>query len=110
MSAYRFLSDHSIAGQYYPAGTVASTADAGGSLPVGWRPSGSVDPVDAPALAAFYAAGPQFPGNPIRTQFTGINVPRPATVWLPVPGSATPPTKMYSLSGLGAALAPVSGF
>jgi hypothetical protein len=109
MSRYRFLSDHWIGGQYFPAGTIASTADViAGTLPVGWTPSGSVDPIDAPALAAFYAVGPQFPGNPIRTQFTGIDVVPAITSWSPVPGTSNP-TRQYRLGGLGAALPPVQG-
>jgi hypothetical protein len=109
MSQYRFLSDHWIGGQYYPAGTTASTADViGGSLPVGWVPSGAVDPIDAPALAAFFNAGPQGPLNPVRTQFTGIDVVPPITAWKPVAGTATP-TRTYRLTGLGAALPPVFG-
>jgi hypothetical protein len=109
MSQYRFLSDHSIGGQYYPAGTTASTADVvGGSLPVNWVPSGAVDPLDAPALTAFFNAGPQVPLNPIRTQFTGIDVIPATTAWKPVPGTATP-TRSYKLTGLGAGLPAVFG-
>jgi hypothetical protein len=33
VSQYRMLSDHSIRGQYYQAGDIASTADVGGTLP-----------------------------------------------------------------------------
>jgi hypothetical protein len=109
MATYRMLSDHSIGGQYYPAGTTASTADViGGTLPLNWTPSGSVDPLDAPALAAFFAVGPQVPLNPVRTQFTGINVVPATTAWLPVPGTGNP-TRFYRLGGLGAALPPVLG-
>jgi hypothetical protein len=109
MSQYRFLSDHYIGGAIYPAGTTASTADViGGSLPVGWVPSGAVDPLDAPALAAFFNAGPQQPLNPIRTQFTGINVVPAITALAPVPGTSNP-TRTYRLTGLGAALPPVLG-
>jgi hypothetical protein len=108
MSSYRFLSDHSIRGQYYPAGTTASTADVGGSLPLNWVPSGAVDPVDPAALAAFYAAGPQVPGNPIRTQFTGINVVPAITFWRRVSGSN--PNVLYQLQGLGLGLPPVLGY
>jgi hypothetical protein len=109
MSTYRMLSDHSIRGQYYPAGTTASTADViGGSLPLNRVPSGSVDPLDAPALAAFFAAGPQQPLNPVRTQFTGVNVVPAITAWAPVVGTASP-TRTYKLTGLGVGLPPVLG-
>jgi hypothetical protein len=108
MSKYYFLSDHSIGGQYYPAGTIASTADViGGTLPLNWTPSGSVDPLDASALAAFYAQGPQQPQNPIRTQFTGINVVSAITFWKFVSGAN--PFRFYQLQGLGLALPPVLG-
>jgi hypothetical protein len=108
LSQYRFLSDHSIRGQYYSAGSTASTADVGGTLPVGWVPSGAVDPVDPAALAAFYAAGPQVPGNPIRTQFTGIDVVPAITFWRRVSG--TNPFVLFGLTGLGVNLPPVLGY
>jgi hypothetical protein len=109
LSQYRFLSDHWIGGQYYPAGTVASTADVGGTLPVGWQPSGAVDPTDVAALTAFYAAGPQGPLNPVRAQFTGINVNPPTTRWLPVAGTANP-NRLFTLSGLGVGLPAQLGY
>jgi hypothetical protein len=109
MSQYFFLTDHWIGGQYYSAGTTAFTRDViGGTLPTGWVPSGGVDPLDAPALAAFYAQGPQFPFVPSRTQFTGVNVVPPITFWKPVVGSANP-NRMYQLQGLGLGLPPVLG-
>jgi hypothetical protein len=107
MSTYRMLSDHSIRGQYYPAGTIASTADVGGTLPTGWTPSGSVDPLDGPALAAFYATGPQQPLNPVRTQFTGVDVVPAITFWKFASGAN--PFRFYQLQGLGLALPPVLG-
>jgi hypothetical protein len=110
LSQYRFLSDHSIGGQYYPAGTIASTADViGGTLPVGWTPSGSVDPLDSPAVTAMWTAGPQGPLNPIRTQFTGIDVVPAITAWKPVPGTSNP-NRLYALTGLGAALPSKLGY
>ena len=85
MSLYRFLADHSVGPFYFQAGTTASTADDGvGLLPVGWVPTGGVEPLDSSAVAAFFAAGPQF-GWPIRQQWTGIGVPRPVTYWVPDP-------------------------
>jgi hypothetical protein len=58
MALYRFLSAHSIGGQYYEAGDRASTADVGGSLPANFIPSGNMEPLDAAAVNAFWAAGP----------------------------------------------------
>ena len=54
-------------------GTTASTADVGGTLPVDWPPTGAVDPLDATAVTAFYARGPQM-GAMVRQQWTGIAV------------------------------------
>ena len=109
MSQYRFLTDHSIGGFYYQAGTTAFTTDViGGSLPLNWVPSGGVDPLDAPALAAFFAAGPQGPLVASRTQFTGINVVPPITAWRPVAGTQSP-NRLYRLTGLGANLPPALG-
>ncbi len=100
MSRYRFLADHSIDGEYYEAGTTASTADAGGTLPVGWVPSGNVDPLDTAAVTAFWSAGPYLCGL-IRQQWSGIYVAPPVTYWTP---TGTPGLREYKLTGLGAAL------
>ncbi len=99
MARYRFLADHSIGGEYYQAGSTASTQDVGGTLPTGWVPSGNVDPLDSAALTAFYAAGPQTPGL-IRSPWT--YVAPPITYWTP---TGTPGLREYRLTGLGAALA-----
>jgi hypothetical protein len=109
MSMYRMLSDHWVGTQYYPAGTVASTADAGGTLPVGWRPSGAVDPLDQPAVNQFYAQGPQ--ATPlVRAQWSTVPVNLPVTYWRGVPQPAVPGAKdltSWSLTGLGANLPPI---
>jgi hypothetical protein len=94
VSAYRFLEDASIGQFYYPGGTTASTADVGGTFPVGWVPSPNVDPLDAGALAAFYAVGPVQAG-PVRAQFTTHPVPPPTTYW------AKQSSGQYQLVGLG---------
>lgn len=106
MSLYRFLADHSVGPFYFQAGTTASTADDGVGLPpVGWVPTGGVEPLDSSAAAAFFAAGPQF-GWPIRQQWTGIGVPRPVTNWVPNPNPTAPgnPYREFVLVGLGAGL------
>jgi hypothetical protein len=100
VSQYRFLSDHSIGGQYYQAGTTAFTADVvGGTLPIGWVPSGNSEPLDGAALTAFYAAGPQDVGAVI-TRWVGISVNAPVTRWVSAAGG------LFALTGLGAALPP----
>jgi len=63
MSTYRLLADHYINNQLLPAGTTQTTADIpGGLLPANWQPSNAVEPLDTPAVNAFYAAGPQLLG------------------------------------------------
>lgn len=101
MSTYRFLQDHSIAGIYYQAGSVASTADVGGTLPTNWLPSAAVDPIDTPAIAAFFAAGPQQSGM-VRARWTQIDVNPPAIYWVPFPAGGG--TRPMILTGAGAAL------
>lgn len=96
MSTYRFLHDHYVNGFTYLAGTTGATADAGGTLPIGWVPSGSVDPIDTNAVNAFWQAGVQMPGL-IRAQWSGLPVAAPVTRWVPI---AQPnPTMLYQLTG-----------
>jgi hypothetical protein len=68
MSAYRFLQDAYIGDRYYEAGTIYSTADVGGTLPIGWEPNGNVEPLDGDAVTAFYNAGP----SPPQWKLTGL--------------------------------------
>jgi hypothetical protein len=100
MSSYRFLEDHSIGSFYYPAGTTAATADVGGTLPAGWTPTPNVDPLDAPAVAAFFAQGPVKCG-PVIAQWSYQSVGPPVTYW------AKQSNGEYALTGLGSALSPL---
>jgi hypothetical protein len=97
MSVYRFLQDHNIGGVTYLAGTTASTADVGGTLPTGWVPSGQVDPLDPQAVEDFFNAGVQLTG-PVRQQWSNQPVPVPKTYWV-----KTGPNQ-WSLTGLGSNL------
>jgi hypothetical protein len=103
MSTYRFLQDHDIAGITYLAGTTAATMDVGGTLPLGWRPSGQVDPLDAAGAQDFLKAGPQQLGL-ARQQWTGISVPRPVTYWVAVTPPGRPGVGQWQLTGLGVGL------
>jgi hypothetical protein len=105
MASYRFLQDHNIGGQTYLAGTTASTADVGGTLPTNWVPTGQVDPIDGTAIQAFFNAGVQLLGA-VRSQWTGIVVAPPAIYWQPFPSAGG--TRPYQLTGAGAALGPVN--
>jgi hypothetical protein len=99
MALYRFLSDHYVGTQYYLAGTIASTADVGGTLPTGWPPSNAVDPLDNAGVNAFYALGQTTPVL-VRTQWSTQSVSPPVTYWKRVVGSSN----QWALTGLGAGL------
>jgi hypothetical protein len=105
MSSYRFMSAHFIGNRYYAAGETASTRDViGGSLPLNWPPTPASEPLDAPAVAAFWAAGP-WP----ESQIDLFQAP-PATYFAGVAGTSSP-TKMYSLTGpLGVGFAAKLGY
>ena len=108
MATYRALADISLGSgwPYAQAGTILVDGP-GGNIPNGWVPPGCVDPLDGPAVGAFYAAGPQMPGRVI-SQWSGLSVPPPATRWIAVGQQGQP--GMYLLSGLGVGLAPLQWF
>jgi hypothetical protein len=105
MSKYRFLQDHHIGGLYYSAGSTASTADVGGLLPTAWVPTPNVDPLDTPAVNAFYAAGPSKRVPQFGT--LSFQVGPPATAWIATPVPNNSGVMQFSLSGLGSGLSPV---
>jgi hypothetical protein len=113
MSTYRFFQDCWIGTNYYVAGSSAATGDVSATatvpntLPVGWVPtSAACEPLDTPALTAFYAAPVRVPGL-VRQQFSTVFPLAPTTFWK---GTANPggATTSYQLQGLGINLAPIS--
>jgi hypothetical protein len=102
MSTYRTLSDIYLGGAAILAGTILSTQDVGGGLPVNWVPPAAVDPLDTAAVTAFYAAGPQIMPILIRQQWSNVFVAPPVTYWRQISGS-----NQWQLMGLGANLAPI---
>ena len=101
MSRYRFLQDCVDAnGIYYQAGTIASTADVGGTLPTNFIPPPAVEPLDQSAAIAFFAAGVRLFSN-IRPQFVGVNIPPPTCKWVPNPNPTAPgnPYREWVLAG-----------
>ena len=99
MATYRLLEDHFVAragGTFLSAGAVVTT---GVELPNGWVPTPNVDPLDSDAVNTFYEQGPVQPGL-VRMQWSTIAVPPPTTYWTRVGNG------FWSLTGLGAALAP----
>jgi hypothetical protein len=103
MSSYYLLADHAIGAYVLSAGSSQSTADAGGLLPTGWSPSNNVDPLDAGALAAFYANGPCLPSLFRPTQA----VKPPKTFWQRTFDPNNPGAVKWTLAGLGSGLAAV---
>jgi hypothetical protein len=102
MAQYRFLQDCYVGTAYVNAGDVASTADVGGALPANFIPPAAVDPLDTPAVNAFYAQGPQTMPLLVRQQWSTIPVNVPVTYWKQIPGG-----KLWQLTGLGAGLPPI---
>jgi hypothetical protein len=101
VARYRLLQTHYVNDRLLEAGSVVTT---GAELPNGWLPTGSVEPLDADALAAFYAAGPQdCELARVTAVGRGVSVPldAPVTFWKLVSGGR------WQLTGLGAALPPV---
>jgi hypothetical protein len=106
MARYRWLQDGvGPSGHYFNAGDIATTVDAdpAGLLPANWVPSVNCEPLDAAAVAAYYALGPH-PLGLIRQQWSGVPVSPPVTYWVATPG--TNPA-LWRLTGLGANLPPI---
>jgi hypothetical protein len=83
-------------GSYITAGQTFTDANAPGWIPA----TPMLDPLDAPAVQAYWAVGPQLPGL-IRTQFVGNSVRQPITYWIPNPNPTLPgnPGREYVLTG-----------
>jgi hypothetical protein len=79
-ATYYLLEDLYINEHYLPAGTIQSTQDLGGVLPLNWVPNPNVDPVDANAVAAYTSAGAASRGL-MRQQYSPIPVLPPNYVW-----------------------------
>jgi hypothetical protein len=92
MAQYRALQDIWDGTQIILAGTTFTIAD-------NWVPPAAVDPLDAPAVTAFFAAGPQICGL-IRAQWANQFVGPPQTKWV----EANPALQLFKLTGLGAGL------
>jgi hypothetical protein len=105
--SYRLLADHYLYGQYYKPNHIITE---GREVPLGWVPTLAVDPLDALAIAAFYAAGPRGVDygdlstytNMYKREFADIPVPPPHVFWQQVSG-----TKTFQL--VGTALPPIGG-
>jgi hypothetical protein len=91
MAQYRALQDCYIGGAYISAGDVVT-------LPNNFIPPGAVDPLDTPAVNAFFNAGPQLCGL-IRPQWSTQFVAPPVTRWVSGPGA-----NQVQLTGLGAGM------
>lgn len=93
---YLLLEDHYINNALLVAGqTVTEEVE----IPAGWIPTPNVDPLNTPAVTAFYSVGPTDLGL-VRQQFQPIFVPKPITYWKQISPN------VWQLTGLGASLAP----
>lgn len=97
MATYRALEDIYPGGNYayIPAGAIFSDPN---SIPVGWVPPGSVDPISTDAIQNFWNAGPQFE---FRQWAMRLTTP-PSIYWSLI----NPGTQTYQLTGAGASLGP----
>jgi hypothetical protein len=60
MATYRVIADLFLPGCIYASAGEILSDGPGGKIPVGWvPPTGAVDPIDAAAIAAYQAVGPQ---------------------------------------------------
>ena len=102
MASYRLLTDHYVGSRWLPA---ASIVTEGVDVPVGWKPSLSVDPLDGDATQALWNQMPgllldgefAWPGG---SRFSGTDNPAPMTYWKKIDDDT------FILTGLGASLGP----
>jgi hypothetical protein len=106
-ASYFLLQPHYINDVYLQAWT---TVTEGREIPVGWVPTLMVDPLNAPAVAAFYAAGPRpgYPGPGYDWQaWQRTTAQRPSAIERSNTYWVESPPGMFKLTGLGAGLPPV---
>jgi hypothetical protein len=106
-ASYFLLQPHYINDNYYQAWTVVTE---GREIPFGWPPTLMVDPLNAQAVAAFYAAGPrtgyQGPGYDWQG-WQNFDINRQAAIQKPITHWFEASPGMFKLTGLGVALPPV---
>ena len=101
-ASYRTIRPHFLSNTFVPTGTVIT--EGGGLIPVGWSPTLAVDPLNAQAVANFYAAGPRNACNEDLSLFAVDNYwnqgaspfIQPTTYWV-----KNFPSNLWSLTGLG---------
>ena len=102
MAQYRTLVDVYMGGQHILAGTTLT-------MPDNFVPSAAFDPLDTPALNAFYAVGPA-PPPLVRQQWSTQAVAPAVTYWKPTSLPALPGASgltSWQLTGLGEGLPPI---
>lgn len=102
---YFLLQPHYIGSRFFPAWT---TITEGIEIPVGWVPTLAVDPLNVAAVNAFYAAGPR-PSASLEWGYQNWQQTSPDKPFVVLPGVThwkANANGSYSLTGLGAALAP----
>ena len=97
IATYRCIADTYLPGNIYAsAGDLLSDAvGAAVPIPVGWQPPLSVDPIDAPAVNAFWAVGPRGQGDATPNQWdfpwgwfrwSNVGYAAAAHYWVPIGG------------------------
>jgi hypothetical protein len=93
VATYRALQDIFDGSAIILAGTTFTISNS-------WVPPAACDPLDGPAVTAFFNAGPQLCGL-IRAQWAGQIIAPPVTRWVE---AGNPALQQFKLTGLGAGL------
>jgi len=107
MATYRALQDIDLGKNWgqVQAGTILTDQGPVPNIPANWSPPAAVDPLDGPAVTAFWNAGVQLLGL-VRQQWNGINVAPPVTFWKvdPTAGPGNPYRQFVLAGPLGAGM------
>jgi hypothetical protein len=110
MAQYHLLDDIYVNNQLIEKGQIVSDTGPGALLPANYVPTAAFDPIDADAIAKFWAAGPIIEyaaPTLIRSRWTNVGVAAPLVRWVPF---ANPNTQgLYILTGAGRAFGPKQG-
>jgi hypothetical protein len=106
-ASYRLLQDHFINNVLLLAGQIVTE---GIELPLAWKPTSAVDPINSDGVAAVWNLGPiSGAAAPvlIRQQWDGIPIAAPVTFWKPFQSPNV--NNLWVLTGNGTGLGPRQG-
>lgn len=102
MAQYRLLADHYINNQTLVAGTVVTT---GVEVPSNFLPNANCEPLDTPAIQAFFDLGPDYFN--VSSNLGVVRGGGASSVhWQLIGRSSSPKSDIYQLTGAGASLGP----